>query len=220
MKWGRSSSVSSAWPYFLFRSWKMITWYILHHILPYVNQAVNIRSVRLRYNWSHEPRKGTHGVWCVFPQSQEPLVHLFGPFRLQNLWWIKWNVWSGTLFPCCIDFKFDFFFGTMVLKSKALRIITACSWLASERGDILIFKQRSFVFLPLSLRPPALGETLFKWSHCLAWECCVINLWDSCSCNVPPLWPRLVDHYCPLPAKRCTDLTGNSSRRQLQVFLR
>lgn len=197
----------------------MNIWYILHHILPYVHQAVNIRSVRLWYNWSHEPSKGTHGVWCVFPQHPEKhlCIHLdLSDYRIFN----EQSEMFGLILSFHAVLTLNMIFGTMVLKSKALRIITACGWLASECSDILIFKQRSFVFLPLSLCPPALGETLFKWSHCLAWECCVINLWDSCSCNVPPLWPRLVDHYCPLPAKRCTDLTGNTSRRQLQVFLR
>lgn len=43
----------------------------------------------------------------------------------------------------------------------------------------------SFICLSRSLPVLLSSWMLFERSRSLAWECCVINLWDSCCCNVP-----------------------------------
>lgn len=115
----------------------------LHKIRPWYFSPMNLATAPTASVWR---------CWSVF-HNILLFVHLLWHFRLQNLCLVK-----IMFVPSFQDeITLNMVLGAMIKKSKALRITAACSWLASEHGDILIFKQRSFVFLPLPFCVPALS---------------------------------------------------------------
>lgn len=121
---------------------------VRHELLSYVNQTVYIRSgYDILVPWTQQQ------LPQLLCDDADPIVQYsetysciycdISDYRIfDSLNWI--NV-------CVPSFQAE-----IVLK-MFLGTIAACSRLASEHGDILIFKQRRFVFLPLSFCVPALS---------------------------------------------------------------
>lgn len=61
----------------------------------------------------------------------------------------------------------------------------------NKRAPLSFISESTFLLpVPFICRSPSLrvlvsSTVLFEWSRSLAWERYVINLWDSCCCNVP-----------------------------------